>query len=507
MSEKLIVRLKSPQGKPIPWEVVYTVDQRNFPFWSERRSAGPGEWAIAAPKTQPFGVCILWEVPDFGKVIVTADNEGKGYRLGEHTVVDFRIEAAKTKVKQVRDRLEDLVASGYAFERPLLDKVKRAEHALQSALAQGGEAQAASVEADEALSAAFWAGEEIELAKARADIAAMGEERRRSLRFGAPHFQPNASDHFNYRFAQVFNFATVPFYRASVEPVEGVLHWEQRDRILDWLESKGITPKGHPLFWVHEAGMPNWMRKLNYATLKEVVYRQVYETVSRYKDRIKIWDVINEAHDTSQILNLIYSREQQVELTALVCRATRDADPDATRIVNCNRPWGYYRDQYESRDPMHAIEYLELLEQRGVEYEVLGLQLYHGGMKHWVRDMAAQSALLDQYIALGKPIHITEFQTPSSMERERDSYVGVRGGDVASCGWWHRPWDLETQADWVEQFYTIAVSKPQIGAVTWWSFSDRGTFWPHGGFLDKEDLPKPSFYRLKALIESIKSEN
>jgi GH35 family endo-1,4-beta-xylanase len=261
-------------------------------------------------------------------------------------------------------------------------------------------------------------------AKARADTAAMSEERRRSLLFGAPHFQPDASAHFSYRFAQVFNFATVHFYRARVEPVEGALQWEERDRLLERLESKGITPKGHPL---------SWMRKLDYSTLKEAIHRQIYEAVSRYKDRIKIWDVINKAHDTANLLR--YSREQLLELTALACKATHDADPEATRIVNCNMPWGYYRDRYESRDPMHAIEHLERLKERGVEYEILGLQLYHGGMGHWVRDMAAQSALLDQYIALGKPIHITEVQTPSSMEREQNSYVGQRGGEVASAGW------------------------------------------------------------------------
>ena len=83
------------------------------------------------------------------------------------------------------------------------------------------------------------------------------------------------------------------------------------------------------------------------------------------------------------------------------------------------------------------------------------------------------------------------------MEKEGDP----RDFNVASAGWWHRPWDLETQADWVEQFYTIALSKPAVGAVTWWSFSDRRTFWPHGGFLDREDQPKPSFYRLQSLIE------
>ena len=500
MTEQLIVRLASPQGKPVPWDVVYTVDRRNFPFWSQRKSAGPGELAITSPKSEPFGICILWEVPGFGKVIVTADNEGAGYRLGKEQVVDFRLEACKSKVKKTRDRMDALVASGYKFEAQLVSKVEQAGRALTAALALQGEA--AAMRADEALTAAFWAAEEVELAKARADIAGMSEERRRSLLFGSPYFNPDNTDHFNYRFAEVFSFATVPFYRTSVEPVEGRLNWEQRDRILDWLESKGIVPKGHPLSWCHEAGLPNWRRKLDYSTLKEVIYRQIYETVTRYKDRIKIWDVINEAHDTANLLH--YSREQLIELTEVACRATRDADPQATRIVNCNMPWGYYRARYETRDPMHAIEYLELLAERGIEYEILGLQLYHGGMDHWVRDMAEQSALLDQYIALGKPIHITEVQTPSSMEREWESWVGRRGGEVANCGWWHRPWDPETQADWVEQFYTIAVSKAEIGAVTWWDSSDRGTFWPHGGFLDKLDLPKPSYCRLKALIENVR---
>jgi GH35 family endo-1,4-beta-xylanase len=485
---------------PLPVDTAYTVDGRNLPFWSEFKSVGPGEIAIRYPKTQPFGIAILWEVPAFGKVIVTADNEGRGYRLGEQQVIDFRIEAAKSKVKKVRERMSALVTSGYSFPPDTQARMERAEAALRSALASEG--VAAAVQADWALTDSFWAGEEIELAVARRDIAQMDAERRGALLFGSPFFHPGASAHFKYRFAEVFNFATVPFYRASVEPVEGQPEWKTRDRILDWLEGVGIRPKGHPLSWCHLAGLPAWMQRLSFASLKEVIYGQIYEAVSRYKDRIKIWDVINEAHDTANLMR--FEREQLLDLTAVACRATRDADPEAIRIVNCNRPWGDYCAKYEMQDPMHAIEYLELLAERGVEYEVLGLQLYHGGYDHWVRDMAEQSALLDQYVALGKPIHITEVQTPSSMEKETESYVGRRGAEVAPCGWWHRPWDLEIQADWIEQFYTIAISKPAIGAVTWWSFSDRGTFWPHGGYLDKEDLPKPSFYRLKGLIEGLR---
>ncbi len=288
----------------------------------------------------------------------------------------------------------------------------------------------------------------------------MSAEDRRARLFGASFFDPDAPESFLYRFEELFNFATIPFYRRQVEPVEGRPDWATRDRLLDWLDEKAIQRKGHPLSWWIRYGLPDWMKKLSYRTLKEVVYRQVYETVTRYKSRIRIWDVINEAHDPivkGNELNL--DRDQVFEITELACRATRDADPDAVRIVNINRPWGDYRGEWEMMDPMHPIEYLEGLAERGIEYEVVGVQMYHGGPEHYVRDMTEQSALIDCYIRLGKPVHITEVQTPSSMEQDPGKW---HGGEVASAGFWHRPWDPEVQADWVEQFYTIAVSKPQV---------------------------------------------
>ena len=501
MPQQLVVDLTSVKGKPVPCDVMYTVDQRNFPFWSEWRSAGPGQWAIAYPKTEPFGIAVLWEVPGFGKIIVTADNEGKGYRMGEQQALDFRLEAAKSKVKKVRERAQALRTEGYQFGPELQGRIEGAANALASAL--GSQGEAAARQADEALREAFWAGEEMELAKARSDIGRMSAEERKSLLFGSPFFNPNPSEHFKQRFAEVFNFATLPFYRARFEPEEGKPDWELRNRCLDWLELQGIKAKGHPLSWINDSGLAPWMRRLSYATLKEVIYRQIYETVSYYKDRIKIWDVINEAHDWWGANSLQLNRDQLVEMTRVAAQATRDADPEAIRIVNCMMPWGCYREKLESRDLMHPIEYFELLAQGGVEYEVLGLQMYHSGQDHWVRDMSEQSALIDQYIALGKPIHITELQTPSSVEmgtppRELAFEIGE------AAGWWHRPWYLETQADWVEQFYSIAISKPAVGAITWWGLSDRRSFWPHGGFLDAQDMPKPSFHRLKSLIASIR---
>ena len=392
------------------------MNERGFPFFSEWRQVAPGDWAIRYPKEQPFGLKALWEVPGFGKVIVTADNEGKLYRLGQSSEpLDWRVEAAKSKVKRTTDRLGALQRDGYVFPPTLVSRVERAAAETTAALGTEGEARARQLDA--AMNVAFWAAEEIELAKARTDLSRLSLEQRRAKLFGSAFFDPDASETFMFRFAELFNFATTPFYRRQVEPVEGQPEWGTRDRLLDQLDEWGMARKGHPLSWWIDHGLAPWMMKLSYKTLKEVIYQQIYDTVTRYKDRIKIWDVINEAHDPivkGNDLNL--NTEQVFEITALACKATHDADPTATRIVNINRPFGEYRAEWEMMDPMHAIEYVEELNERGIDFEVLGVQMYHAGPEHYVQDMAEQSWMIDQYAALGRPIHISEVQTPSSME-------------------------------------------------------------------------------------------
>jgi endo-1,4-beta-xylanase len=502
MPDELVVSIKRTTGSATPLTVAYTVNERNFPFFSEWRSIGPGDYAIRYPKEEPFGLAVLDEIPGFGRVVVTADNEGRHYRLGDKPI-DFREEAVKTKVARLRTQVAEAGKAGNTLPAPLTARVDSITMGLKTALETTDPVPRARA-LEEILRESFWLGEEVELAVARSRIDAMSMEERRSKRFGASFFDPDAPATYMYRFRELLDFATTPFYRRQVEQVEGQPDWGPRDRLLDILDEWKMARKGHPLSWWIEHGLTDWMKRLSYRTLKEVIYQQVFDTVTRYKDRIKIWDVINEAHDPivkGNDLNL--NAEQVYEVTELACRATRDADPDAIRIVNVNRPWCVYRSEWEMMNPMHAIEYVEGLAERGINYEVLGVQMYHGGPEHYVRDMTEQSALIDSYIALGKPVHITEVQTPSSVEADSTRWLG---GRVEQSGWWHRPWDPEIQADWVEQFYTIAASKAKVEAVTWWSLSDRRTFWPHGGLLDAHDQPKPAYHRLLRFIGRLRGE-
>jgi endo-1,4-beta-xylanase len=139
----------------------------------------------------------------------------------------------------------------------------------------------------------------------------------------------------------------------------------------------------------------------------------------------------------------------------------------------------------------------------GVDFDIIGIQFYYGGgLLQYCWDMLEVSRILDEYAALGKEIHITELGTPSAMGPDPNAMI-TEGNEV---GLWHGEWTQATQADWVEQFYKICMSKPAIRGITWWSFSDAvRVFWPHGGLLDKNDEPKQALLRLLELREMAES--
>lgn len=70
---------------------------------------------------------------------------------------------------------------------------------------------------------------------------------------------------------------------------------------------------------------------------------------------------------------------------------------------------------------------------------------------------------------------------------------------------WHRGWDEELQADWLEGIYTLGYSKPWIEAVNWYDLNDDDAWIKNGGLLASPSLePKAAYYRLKKLQESWK---
>jgi len=131
-----------------------------------------------------------------------------------------------------------------------------------------------------------------------------------------------------------------------------------------------------------------------------------------------------------------------------------------------------------------------------VDYDIIGQQLYNGGYSdifaQWglgdpsgipTWDLAHISALLDRLGEYGRPVHITEQSVPSTWDPDWTQY---------GAGWWHHPWNEETQAEFLRDFYTIAFSKEPVEAITWWDINDNSFIFT-GGLLDSESNPKPAY--------------
>jgi GH35 family endo-1,4-beta-xylanase len=368
-----------------------------------------------------------------------------------------------------------------------------AEHHLRQARSSS-DPQAVTAQAMGALRSAMWAGEQLVVVAARERIARHG--RRAGFRFGANAFKFGVGNaDYDARFSDLLNFATLPFYRKLTEPTRGARDYSWSEQILDALPAH-IDAKGHPLVWLNKAGWPDWARTMSRDEIFADSRDYILDTVGRFRDRIGMWDVINEAHDWANDPHL--GLDDMVELTRLAADSTREADPNAVRVVNSCCTWSEYVAWGEcssgklDRTPRNAVQYARDVIAAGVDFEVVGVQMYYP-----YRDLFEIDRHLDLWCGLGKTVHITELGvsgSDASLGKEHEIAVPVRP--------WHGDgWNEERQAEWVGAYYTICYARPQIEAISWWDLAEPA-WYPHGGLVNEDMSPKPAYTRLQALFDS-----
>jgi hypothetical protein len=191
-----------------------------------------------------------------------------------------------------------------------------------------------------------------------------------------------------------------------------------------------------------------------------------------------------------------FNFEQMIEMTRTACLAARSADNKSRKIVEILLPWGeYYAAERETIPP---LVYVDMVIQTGCSFDSFGLQLHFGrdqtGMH--IRDMMQISAKLDCFGPLSRPLHITGVAVPSSW--------GTDDTGPAGAGFWHRQWDPDMQAEWIEQVYKIALAKPFVNSITYSHFADSGAMEvPAGGLLTEELEPKQALLTLAKLQKLI----
>lgn len=488
---------------PLTW--AYAADEFEDPFKSQIEVRKDGIVVPEGMGSRRFSVNARWYVEGLGYLWLSADNGGEYYSLedSQHEgPLNLNVEFARSRVDRNRRVLARYRKDGTQFSSEVVHLTAVSEELLRDASKRLREGEQASVLADRALQYALRAGEIIELEKATADIEHM--EKRRNVFFGCETRQYvwAKSEEFTRRFVELFNFATITHYVWDTwyelfEPREGVYNWGIKDDIVQWLSRYDVTLEGRPLFWFHPTVTPEWLKGKNFEQLKKYMERHVRDLVSHYGDRVQRWEIFNEYHDWANIHN--HTPEQITDLTRLALDKTKETNPKVVRILNNCCPFAEYAAggrmaRMDATRPLRSPrKFLQDLAEAGVDYDVLGIQIYFPQ-----RDLSDIARLLERLAVFGKPIYITEIGASSNLVAPNPSgAISAQPGEPYA---WHRPWDEELQADWLEAVYTLYYSKPYIKAINWYDFSDFRPFILNGGLVREDCTTKQSFNRLKSLL-------
>ncbi len=303
------------------------------------------------------------------------------------------------------------------------------------------------------------------------------------------------------KFKELFNLAVLPFYWSDLEPEDGKVRFSKNsipvyrrpapDLLLEYCQKNDITPKGHPLLW--HTFYPEWLTR-DPGRLIDRIEQRFQEIAERYRDSIKIWDVINEVLDWNP-----QSRQMpknQIELTFKL--AEKYFSAGSTLIYNdiTSRSWNEDKKAYT---PLNMLA--SRLLDKNLKLDCLGLQ-YHmfvNSAEKMVEDGYQESyynpirlfSIMDQYAELGIPCNVSEISIPGADKT---------GGEVL-------------QAEITEKLYRIWFSQPNNSQIVWWNLVDgTAAFAPQGsnvgenyfkaGLLNYDFSHKPVYDVIKNLIHN-----
>jgi GH35 family endo-1,4-beta-xylanase len=323
------------------------------------------------------------------------------------------------------------------------------------------------------------------------------------------HRQSAKVRHFTRRFTECLNSANCLSYWTEAPRNDGPKHMEfQGEDHLDemeeqvaWALSRGLVPKGHPVFWSLPKAYPSWLQKYPVETQWKFIEVRVRNLIARFRGRVKLWDVVNEPMWEAAPHNLPRRHwphlEDMTEITKYVSRVlrwVREEDPAALCIIN---EYGLEKDGegpiYTAADGTRVtaalqrrrfLELAEALAAAGTPPDALGMQAHTGA---WMTP-DEQQAVLDELALAGLPLHYTEFWTKTSGLEEK------LGSAVAE----------KLRAEYAANVLTIAFAHPSVQAFYFWgdvveSFGfrqDHNT----SGLPSSSHEPTPLYHRVRQLI-------
>ncbi len=247
--------------------------------------------------------------------------------------------------------------------------------------------------------------------------------------------------------------------------------------------------------WVFRADDGRQLQGTNEADrqiLLDRLHEHIQTVVGRYKGRVKVWDVVNEAlSDGGENETNVLRRQSPwvrilgQEFIEKAFQWAHEADPDCILRYN-----DYSIENGPKRKRL--ITLIKSLQAKHIPVMAIGSQT-HANL-NWPTPQLEDEALTD-IASLGLPIHITELDVDSSQRGQRNQSADVAANAQSGGGGQVSAADQKLAEQYGNLFRAFVNHRKDIKLVTFWGVNDRDSWRRNGNPLlfDGNWQPKPAF--------------
>ena len=219
--------------------------------------------------------------------------------------------------------------------------------------------------------------------------------------------------------------------------------------------------------------------------LLERMSNHIHAVVGRYKGKIKVWDVVNEAiadgGDTNVLRNSLWLQIIGPGFIAKAFEYAHEADPDAILRYN----------DYGLENPAKRrklITLIKSLQAQKVPVHAIGSQAH-------LITFDTMDQALSEIATLGLPIHITELDVNSAAGGQRGFGADIANNAATTQGGLVSDADKRLADAYAGVFRAFLKHRDSVKMVTFWGANDANSWRAQGKPLlfDGNSQPKPAF--------------
>jgi endo-1,4-beta-xylanase len=221
--------------------------------------------------------------------------------------------------------------------------------------------------------------------------------------------------------------------------------------------------------------------------LLQRMHDHIHTVVARYKGKIKVWDVVNEAiadNGTNILRKSLWLEIIGPDFIAKAFQYAHEADPDAILRYN-----DYGLENPGKRRKLNAL--IRSLQEQHVPVMAIGSQA-HLSLSTGFEEM---DQALTEMEALGLPIHITELDVNSAQMGQRSTGADIASNATSTQGGLVRDAERKQADVYAGLFRAFLKHDKSVKVVTFWGLNDANSWRANGKPLlfDVNNQPKLAF--------------